>query len=164
MLNQNILDRLEILRGIYDRAQEIPDILDGLNTRLGRTQILYGPDRSLPLVVNKHYDKLDELRQLYGSEFIEQILDGRVRNVGSIDRKKRLSRLVELQSKELVTADEELEIQFLKRLFQRYVYNLAREKAVRARTIHSKKSRSGADLNALPSGAHDPGPAILTLP
>jgi len=48
MLNQNIFDRLEILRGIYHRVQEIPDILDGLNTRLGRAQILYGPiDRCL---------------------------------------------------------------------------------------------------------------------
>ena len=53
----------------------------------------------------------DELRQLYGSESIEEVPDG------IIDRKRRLNRPVELHSRPLVTTDEELETQFLKRLF-----------------------------------------------
>jgi hypothetical protein len=42
--------------------------------------------------VNGLYEKLDELRQLYGSESIEEILDGINR------RRTRINRMVELQS------------------------------------------------------------------
>jgi anion-transporting ArsA/GET3 family ATPase len=73
--------------------------------------------------VNALHDKLDALRLLYGSEFVEEVLDG------IIDRKRRLNRLVQLKSKVIVTVDEQDEIRFLERLFKRYVYNLAREKA-----------------------------------
>jgi hypothetical protein len=75
------------------------------------------------MVANGLYDKLDALRLLYGSEFVEEVLDG------IIDRKRRLNRLVELKSKVIVTVDEQDEIRFLERLFKRYVYNLARENA-----------------------------------
>jgi hypothetical protein len=35
--------------------QSLPDTLDGLNTRLGHARILYGPERSIPEVVNGLY-------------------------------------------------------------------------------------------------------------
>jgi hypothetical protein len=53
--------------------------------------------------------QLEELRQLYGSASIEEIL------AGIIDRKRRLNRLVELQRKTMVTAQEHEEIEYLKR-------------------------------------------------
>jgi hypothetical protein len=68
---------------------------------------------------NRGKFRLDELHQLYGSEPLEEILDG------IIERKKRLNRLVELQSKVIMASDEELELQFLRRLFHLYVYRLA---------------------------------------
>jgi hypothetical protein len=74
------------------------------------------------------YAQLDELRQVYGSESIEEILEG------TIDGKGRLNRLVELRSKTMVTVDDREEIQFLTRLFVRYLHNLARQKA-QARTV-----------------------------
>jgi hypothetical protein len=46
----------------------------------------------------KRFPTSSRLHQLYGSESIEEIL------AGIIDRKRRLNRLVELQSKTMVTA------------------------------------------------------------
>ena len=65
----------------------------GLNKRLARARQLYGQGWSLPFVVSGLYDKLDELRQLCGSESIEEILDV------TIDLKRRLNRTAELQGK-----------------------------------------------------------------
>jgi hypothetical protein len=48
-------------------------------------------------IVGAIYAKLDRLRQLYGSNDIEGILDG------IIERKERLNRLVEVQSKTIAT-------------------------------------------------------------
>jgi hypothetical protein len=53
----------------------LPGILDGLNKRLDQARLRYGPGRSLPQVVSRLYEKLDELRNLYGSDSIEEILD-----------------------------------------------------------------------------------------
>jgi hypothetical protein len=50
--------------------------------------------------VNGLYYQLDELRELYGVESIEEIVGG------IINRKRRLNRPVELQSKTIVTAEE----------------------------------------------------------
>ena len=62
--------------------------------------------RSLPEAVSGIYYQLDELRQLYGVQSVEQIL------AGVIDRKKRLNRLVELQSKDAVPVEERHEIEY----------------------------------------------------
>jgi hypothetical protein len=59
------------------------------------------------MVANGLYDELDALRLLYGSEFVEEVLDG------IIDRKRRLNRLVELKSKVIVTVDEQTKFIFL---------------------------------------------------
>jgi hypothetical protein len=66
-------------------------------------------------VVSGLCDQLDELRQLYGAESIEEVL------ASIIDRRKRLNRLVELKSKVMVTGEEHHEIQYRERMFKRYV-------------------------------------------
>jgi hypothetical protein len=81
----------------------------------GKRRILYGHGRSLPAVVSGLYVKLDRLRQLYGADQVEEILDG------IIERKKRLNRLVELQSKTRVTINEHEEIHMILRQFRRRV-------------------------------------------
>jgi hypothetical protein len=111
---------LDQLHALYGRDQSLPHILDGLNTRLARARELYGPGRSLPLVVNGLYEKLDELRQLYGSESIEEILDGINR------RRTRTNRMVELQSKVVLSVHELRELQVLKEHWKQYLADLAR--------------------------------------
>jgi hypothetical protein len=49
--------------------------LTGSTRGLATPRILYGTGRSLPQVVSGLYEKLDELRKLYGCESIEEILD-----------------------------------------------------------------------------------------
>jgi hypothetical protein len=61
MFNQDISDSLIRLHGLYGHDQELPDILDGLNTRLAAARQLYGPGRSIPMVVNGICAKLDRL-------------------------------------------------------------------------------------------------------
>jgi hypothetical protein len=117
--NRIIRARLNQLHELYGRDQPLPDLLDGVRIRLERARSFYGGERSLLEVFGRVYAQLDELHQLYGSEPLEEILDG------IIERKKRLNRLVELQSKVVVASDEELELQFLRRLFRLYVYRLA---------------------------------------
>ena len=56
--------------------------------------------------MNGLYYQLDELRELYGVESIEEI-------VGGIINQRRLNRPVELQSKTIVTAEEHEEIQMI---------------------------------------------------
>jgi hypothetical protein len=46
------------------------------------------------------YEQLDELQKLYGGESIEAVL------AGIIERKKRLNRMVELQSKVILNVHE----------------------------------------------------------
>jgi hypothetical protein len=122
----------EQLHRLYGYNHDIPDILDGLNARLIRARQMYGPTRSIPIVVSGLYDKLDRLRQLYGPDLTaEEILDG------LIERKLQLNRLVEMQSKVMVSTDEHAE-QLLKRQFSRYVYGLSREKAAQDRANVSK--------------------------
>ena len=69
------------------------------------------------------YEKLDELRKLYGSESIEEILDG------IIDRRRRLNRMIELQRKVALSRHELDEFQVLKRQWQQYLDDLAKQKA-----------------------------------
>jgi hypothetical protein len=99
-------------------TKPIPDILDGLNARLVRARQLYGPNRPMAAIVGAIYAKLDRLRQLYGSNDIEGILDG------IIERKERLNRLVEVQSKTIATIAEQEEIQMILRQFRRHIHNL----------------------------------------
>jgi hypothetical protein len=80
--------------------------------RLARARQLYGPGRSLPEVVNGLYRKLDRIRQLYDSEHIEDVLDD------IIDQKLCLNRLVELQSKVMLSAEELAEFQSIRRQFK----------------------------------------------
>jgi hypothetical protein len=112
---------LDQLHGLYGRDQSLPAILEGLNKRLGHARILYGPGRSE--VVNGLYRKLDRIRQLYGSEHIEDVLDD------IIERKEHLNRVVELQSKVMLSADELAEFHSIRQQFKLYVANLARQKA-----------------------------------
>jgi hypothetical protein len=123
LVEPDVSARLEQLHGLYCRDQSLPDILDGLSSRLARARQLYGPGRPLPEVVNGLYEKLDELRQLYGSESIEEILDG------IIDRKRRLNRLAELQSKMVLSAHELREFHVLRQQFRDYMRDLAKQKA-----------------------------------
>jgi hypothetical protein len=92
--------RLDQLHGLYGRDQPLPDILDGLNKRLGEARQLYGPGRSLPQVVSGLYAKLDKLRQLYGSDSIEEIVDD------VIAWRLRFNRLVELQNKVMLSESD----------------------------------------------------------
>ena len=95
----------------------------GLNKRLSQARTLYGPEQSLPAVVSGLYEKLDELRNLYGSDRIEEILDG------IVDRRRRLNRMIELQSKVALSRHELNEFQVLKRQWQQYLHDLAKRKA-----------------------------------
>ena len=126
---------LDPLQGLYGRDQSLPDILDGLNTKLIHARQVYGRGRSIALVVSGLYEQLDELRKLYDSESIEEIL------AGIVDRKRRLNRLVELQRKVMVCAEEHAEVQLLQRYFMRYVHNLVRQKA-QDRANSSKNRRA----------------------
>jgi hypothetical protein len=92
----------------------------------------------MALVMSGLYDKLEELRQLYGPDLtIEEILDG------IISRKQQLNRLVKLQSKVMVSAGEQTEIRLLQRNLRRYVYNLAKEKAqARLTSANNGKAKS----------------------
>jgi hypothetical protein len=123
--------RLNQLHTLYGIDQPLTDILDGLNARLAHARQLYGPEWSIPVVVNGLYRKLDQLRQLYGSDHIEDILDG------IIERREQLNRLVELQSKVMLSDDELAEFQSIRQQFKRYVANLARRKA-QERAIRAK--------------------------
>jgi hypothetical protein len=101
---------------------------------------MYGPERSLPEVVSGIYDKLHNVRRLYSRIYgydlsIEEILDIIILHT------RRLSRLVELQSRTMVSGAEPEEIEFLRRMSRRYVYGLATEKAVR-RAAMGKHERS----------------------
>jgi hypothetical protein len=86
-------------------------------------RILYGPDRSLPEAVNRIYYLLDELRKLYDSDSVEEILSD------IINRRRRLNRLVELKSFGWVTTEQHREIEYLERVRRRYVDTLVRQKA-----------------------------------
>jgi hypothetical protein len=78
------------------------------------------------------YRKLDRLRQLYGSDYIEDIL------TEIIVQKEQLNRLVELKSKVMLSVAELAEFQSIQQEFQRYIANLARQKAAQDRAIHAK--------------------------
>jgi hypothetical protein len=119
---------LDKLHDLYGRDQSLPSILAGLNTRLRRAREMYGPERPLPAVVTGFYDKLDNLRRLYSRIYgrdlsIEAILDI------IILQTRRFARLIELQSHTMVSKDELEEIEFLKRMFRRFTYDLAKAKA-----------------------------------
>jgi hypothetical protein len=120
-LNGLIWRRLDNLQRLYGTDQSLQEILDGLSARLHRARRMYGTDKSIAQVVDGIYARLDKLLEMYGP--VEEILDG------IVDLKKQLNRLVELQSKVMVSAQEHEEIEHLKRLFRRYVYDLARQKA-----------------------------------
>ena len=68
--------------------------------------------RSIPLVVSGLYEKLSKLRDLYGCESVEEILDD------IITWRERFNRLVELQTKELLTVCEYQEMQAIQREFR----------------------------------------------
>jgi hypothetical protein len=104
---------LDKLHGLHGRDQPLNGIPDGLNARLVRAREI-GPERSLPAVVSGIYDKLDNVRRLYGRMYgydmsIEEILDVIILQTA------RLSRLVELQSQTMVSGTELEEIEFLRR-------------------------------------------------
>jgi hypothetical protein len=92
--------RLDQLHGLYGRDQSLSHHLDGLNARLAQARQIYGPTLSLQHVVTGLYTQLDELRQLYGSDSAEDVL------TSIIARKKRYNRLVELQSKMMLSTAE----------------------------------------------------------
>jgi hypothetical protein len=131
---------LDQLQGLYGRDQAMTDSLAGLNTRLGYARQLYGPGRSIPQIVNGIYRQLNQLRQLYGSDHIEDIL------TEIIAQKEQLNRMVELQSKVMLSVDELAEYQSIRREFQRYVTNLARQKAAQSRAIHAKNEMAKSGL------------------
>jgi hypothetical protein len=89
----------------------------------------------LPATVGGLYDKLDSVRRastagIYGRDLsMEAILDI------IILQTRRFARLVELQSHTMVSGTEQEEIEFLKRMFRRYVYDLAKEKGVSSRYV-----------------------------
>jgi hypothetical protein len=122
-MNTNIVDRLEKLKGLYGKGQELPDILDGLNIRLSRARELYGPERSIQTVVSGLYDKLDHIRLVYGpNRTIEDILDNLV------VRQTVLNHLIKLMSKPVVTVAEAEEIQAIKRRWNEVLWRQAKEK------------------------------------
>lgn len=120
--------KLDELHALYGRNQQLAEIISGLNTRFVRAREMYGPQRSLPEVVTGICDKLDNVRRLYSRIYgydlsMEEILDIIMLHA------RRLSRLVELQSQTRVSSAEQEEIEFLRRMTRRYVYELASEKA-----------------------------------
>jgi hypothetical protein len=107
---------------LYGKDQPLPGILDGLRSRVIIARPVYGPTRSIAQIVSGIYEQLDELRQPYGSESIEEILDG------IIDRKKRLNRMIELQSKVALNVHELREFQVLKQQLKQYANDLSMQK------------------------------------
>jgi hypothetical protein len=107
------LDQLHVL---YGRDQPLIQIVQGLNTRLANARQIYGPKRSLSEVVDGLL--LNQLRQLYGLDQVEELLDG------IIERKEQLNRLIELQSKTIRTIHEQEEIQALVQQFKPYVKHM----------------------------------------
>jgi hypothetical protein len=105
------------------------------------------------------YDKLDSVRRLYGRIYgrdlpMEAILDI------IILQTRRFARLVELQSHTMVSGTEQEEIEFLKRMFRRYVYDLAKEKAAQraamskhAEPIVMPTANAGAPMERLAASA-----------
>lgn len=68
------------------------------------------------------YEKLDELRALYGFESIEEIVDG------IIDRRRRINRMAELLGKVALISHELSEYKVLKQQFRQYMADLAKQK------------------------------------
>jgi hypothetical protein len=134
-LERGVCARLDRLHELFGRDQSLLDMLDGLITRLAAARQLYGPGRSLAMVVSGIYSQLDELRHLYGSDSAEDML------ALVIARKKRLNRLVELQTKALATDDENQEIEYL---IKQYIYELVKEQAqTRKKNGKNGKAKSG---------------------
>jgi hypothetical protein len=92
----------------------------------------------LPAAVSGLYDPLDELRQLYGAESIEEVL------ASGLLAKKRLNRLAELKSKVMMVDEERHEIQYPERMFKRYVVSLTREKAQEHAILTKNGTANGA--------------------
>jgi hypothetical protein len=68
--------------GFYDHDQSLPGVLDRLNVRLGLAHRLYGPERSLSLVVSELHAKAVQFLELYGhGQPIEEMLDGIVGHI-----------------------------------------------------------------------------------
>jgi predicted CopG family antitoxin len=91
-------------------------------TRLAIARQVYGPPLSIAQIVSGIYEHLDELQKLYGGESIQEVL------AGIIERKKRLNRMIELQSKVALNVHELREFQVLKQQFKQYVNDLSMQK------------------------------------
>jgi hypothetical protein len=139
IVGQQVRDMLGQLHDLYGRDQPLCQHLAGLNARLTQARLLYGPNRSLQTVVSGLYEKLDELRRLYGYDSIEEILDL------TIDLKKRLDRMAELQGKVALSAHELREYQVLRQQFKQYLADLARQKA----QSHDTRGKNGISKNGL---------------
>jgi hypothetical protein len=123
IVGRDVRVMLDQLHTLYGKDQPLPAILHGLNTRLGQARLIYGPKRSIPAVVTGLYEKLDELRKLYDYDSIEDILDL------TIDLKRRLNRMAELQGKVVLSTHELREFQVLRQQFRDYMRDLAKQKA-----------------------------------
>ena len=139
IVGQQVRDMLGQLHDLYGRDQPLSQHLAGLNVRLAQARLLYGPNRSISAVVSGLYGKLDELRRLYGYDSIEEILDL------TIDLKKRLDRMAELQGKVVLNAHELREYQVLRQQFKQYLADLARQKA----QSHDIRGNNGIAKNGL---------------
>jgi hypothetical protein len=78
----------------------------------------------MPQVVNGLLEKLDRLRQLYGSDSIEEIFDD------VIAWRLRFNRLIELQNKVLVS---EADYEEMRAIQQEFRHDLVRQRARRLR-------------------------------
>jgi hypothetical protein len=78
----------------------------------------------MPQVVNGLLEKLDRLRQLYGSDSIEEIVDD------VIAWRLRFNRLIELQNKVLVS---EADYEEMRAIQQEFRHDLVRQRARRLR-------------------------------
>jgi hypothetical protein len=93
--------------------------------------------RSSRRAIHLHADRIDDV----------------VAHAASVDRKRRLNRLVELKSKVMMTAKEHDEIQYLERMFKPYSHNLATTKAQEHARPISKNDRSNFEQSF--NGARD---------
>jgi hypothetical protein len=93
------------------------------------------------MIVSGIYAQLDELRQLYDCESIEEIL------AGFIARKKQLNRLVELQGKATVTDDEHHDAPVLSPIRRGIARSGARSPGARRRSP-SRKTSNGKNGKA----------------
>jgi hypothetical protein len=120
-----VVSESQVIQVLKQQFMEYPADLARQKAQEQTIRAKIGQRQTTPIaaVVSDLYEKLDELRKLYGYDSIQQILDL------TIDFKRRLDRMAELQGKVVLSAHELREYQVLEQQFRKYLANLAKQKA-----------------------------------